>query len=163
MIDWIRSVLVKGQESLREKIKIEITDQPIDSAELSGNVENPAAGASLLFLGMVRQWTDGVETCHLEYDCHPSMAKKQLAKLAEQAIQQFDLLACHVVHRVGLLELGEISIALAVSSAHRKNSLQAVEWLMNSIKQSVPIWKKEHFPNGNTEWIHHGDRPSPIE
>ncbi len=90
----------------------------------------------------------------LDYECYPEMAEQKLAELESQARRRWPLVECCVVHRLGHLELGEISVAVAVSSPHRDDAFTAGRWLIDTIKQDVPIWKRENWADGTTEWVH---------
>ena len=137
------------------------TDQPID---LSGVVDaacRPAAGAVVLFLGTVRETTDGRRTTSLEYECYREMAEKKLAELETDARRKWPLVECSIVHRLGHLAVGETSVAIAVSAPHRREAFRAGEWLIDRVKQVVPIWKKENYADGTSDWVHPATEPQP--
>ncbi|HEY2841368.1 MAG TPA: molybdenum cofactor biosynthesis protein MoaE [Pirellulales bacterium] len=138
---------------------IELTHRPIDSAELLCKVGSNQAGAVVLFLGTVREMTGERRTIALDYECYPEMAQRQLADLEAQARARWPIIECAIVHRLGHLELGEASVAVAVSTAHRDVAFEAARWLIDTLKQVVPIWKKENWADGATEWIHPGLPP----
>ena len=133
---------------------IRLTDQPIDAAAAVDGVRSPNAGAIVLFLGTVRGATDGRETASLDYECYREMAEKELAGLESQARQRWRLEACSIVHRLGHMDVGEASIAIAVSSAHRREAFEAGQWLIDRVKEAVPIWKKENYADGTSDWVH---------
>lgn len=133
-----------------------LTTDPIDSAELIARVSGPAAGAVVLFLGTVRELTAGRRTLRLHYDCYPEMAERKLAELEVEAIQRWSLVGAVAIHRLGRLELSEASVAVAVSSAHRDAAFEAGRWLIDTLKEVVPVWKQEHWADGSTEWVHPG-------
>jgi molybdopterin synthase catalytic subunit len=135
---------------------IELTDQPIDPAAVLAQVAARDAGAVVLFLGTTREFTQGRQTASLDYECYPEMAQKQLAALESEARRRWHLCGCVVVHRLGHLEIGEASIAIAVSAPHRDVAFQAGQWLIDTIKQVVPIWKQENWADGTREWVHPG-------
>jgi molybdopterin synthase catalytic subunit len=135
---------------------IEITEFVIDPARVLDQVRTNAAGAVCLFLGTVRELTGDRRTDWLAYEAYREMAQRRLVELEESARRSFDLLKVAVVHRVGRLELGDIAVAVAVSSRHRSESFEACRWLMDTIKESVPIWKQEHYADGTEEWVHPG-------
>ncbi len=140
---------------------IQLTDQPIDAAAVLQAVRSPDAGAVVLFLGTVREMTDGRRTVALDYECYPEMAEKSMAKLEAQARKKWPLVGCVLVHRTGRLELGEASVAVAVSTPHRRDAFEAGGWLIDTLKQVVPIWKKENWADGQTQWVHPGcDAPA---
>jgi molybdopterin synthase catalytic subunit len=135
---------------------ISLTDKPIDPAGVLAEVASRDAGAVVLFLGTTREFTHGRRTASLDYECYPEMAEKKLAELASQARRRWPLTACAIVHRLGHLELGEASIAIAVSAPHRQAAFEAGQWLIDTIKEVVPIWKCENWADGTTEWVHPG-------
>jgi molybdopterin synthase catalytic subunit len=95
-------------------------------------------------------------TRSLEYEAYTEMARAKLAELDQQARNRWSLVECAVVHRLGHLDVGEVSVAIAVSSAHREPAFEAGKWLIDRIKQIVPIWKKENWADGTWEWVHPG-------
>ena len=133
---------------------IRLTDQPIETAAVLSSVQSPAAGAVVLFLGTVRAITGQRQTSSLEYECYTEMAEKELAELEAEARRRWPLAECMIVHRLGHLTVGESSVAIAVSSAHRRPAFEAGQWLIDSIKQVVPIWKKENYADGTSDWVH---------
>lgn len=138
---------------------IELTRDPIDTEALIRRVQCPAAGAVVLFLGTVREFTGGRRTVALEYEAYETMALAKLAELEQQAVQRWNLAATAIVHRLGRLELGETSVAVAVSAGHRRPAFEAGQWLIDTLKEIVPIWKRELWADGTTEWVHPG-KPS---
>ncbi len=133
---------------------IALTEQPICAADVLQTVSHPNAGANLLFLGTTREWTNQVQTAVLNYECYREMALQELQRLAQEAQQRWPLLGVHIVHRLGPVPVGEASLAVAVSSPHRAASFQAGEWLIETLKQVVPIWKQEVDAQGQTGWVH---------
>ncbi len=133
---------------------IELTRAAIDATAVLSRVQTPQAGAVVLFLGTTREMTKGRRTVALDYECYPAMADRKLRELETQARHQWPLVECLIVHRLGHLELGEASVAIAVSSVHREAGFAAAKWLIDTIKQVVPIWKQEHWDDGTQEWIH---------
>ncbi len=135
---------------------IQLTREPIDHAALTDSVRSTAAGAVVLFLGTVREFTQGVQTLSLNYEGYPEMAERQMQVLREQACARWPLVHAAIVHRLGALGLGEISVAVAVSAPHRKDAFEAGQFLIDELKRLVPIWKQEHWADGRTEWVHPG-------
>lgn len=136
---------------------IELTNEPIDTERVLRRVASNEAGAVVLFLGTTREFTRGRRTLSLDYECYPDMATKKLSELEVEARQRWPLVHCFIVHRLGHLELGEASIAIAVSSPHRQAAFDAGNWLIDTIKQVVPIWKQENWADGTSEWVHPGE------
>jgi molybdopterin synthase catalytic subunit len=135
---------------------IALTTHPIDAAAVAAQVASNEAGAVVLFLGTTREFTQGRRTASLDYECYPEMAEKKLAELEADARSRWPLVGCAIVHRLGHLELGEASIAIAVSSPHRDVAFAAGKWLIDTIKEIVPIWKQENWADGTSEWVHPG-------
>jgi molybdopterin synthase catalytic subunit len=133
---------------------VSLTDSPLDTAALLAQVASNDAGAIVLFLGTTREFTNGRQTASLDYECYPEMAEKKLAELEAEARRRWPLRGCAIVHRLGHLELGEASIAIAVSSPHRADAFAAGQWLIDTIKDVVPIWKQENWADGTSEWVH---------
>ncbi len=133
---------------------VELVRDPIDVAKLLAQVGSSQAGAVVLFLGTTREFTDGKQTVTLDYEAYDSMAKKKLAELENSAKEKWEIVDCGIVHRLGNVPLGEASVAIAVSSAHRATAFEAGRWLIDTLKVEVPIWKKEHWSDGTQEWVH---------
>lgn len=133
---------------------IELTDNPIDATALLQSAQQPAAGAVVLFLGITRQFTKGRETASLSYEAYREMAAKELERLEQQARERWPLVDCSIVHRLGEVPLAEASVAIAVSSPHRGDAFDAGRWLIDTLKETVPIWKQEHWADGAAEWVH---------
>jgi len=138
---------------------ISLTRAAIDSQALLDRVTVPAAGAVVLFLGTVRELTGDRRTLALDYEGYPEMAEKKLAELEAEARRRWPLCEVALVHRLGRLELTEASVAVAVSSPHRGAAFDAGRWLIDTLKEVVPIWKQEHWADGTTEWVHPGMKP----
>jgi molybdopterin synthase catalytic subunit len=138
---------------------IEITEAPIDHAALTERVRSNQAGAVCTFLGTVREVTGDRRTVLLEYEAYPEMAAKKLAELEGQARARWTILDVAMVHRVGRLDLGEISVVVSVSCPHRNEAFDACRWLIDTLKEVVPIWKRESWADGTEEWVHPGMNP----
>ncbi|MEM6799242.1 MAG: molybdenum cofactor biosynthesis protein MoaE [Planctomycetota bacterium] len=133
---------------------IKITDQPIDTAALLNAAQQPAAGAVVLFVGITREFTDGRQTNELSYEAYAPMAEQEMRRLCEAAKDRWPLVAAGIVHRIGVVPLAEASVAIVASSPHRADAFEAGQWLIDELKRSVPIWKREHYADGATEWVH---------
>lgn len=133
---------------------IELTTAPIDYAMLVEKVRSHAAGAVVLFLGTVREMTKGRQTLALDYEAYPEMALSKMQELDKEARERWPVIASGIIHRTGRLELGDISVAVAVSSPHRGQAFEAGQFLIDELKVRVPIWKKENWSDGTTEWVH---------
>lgn len=135
---------------------IELTNEPIDSAAVLAAVSSTHAGAVLLFLGTVRDTTGERHTESLDYECYPAMARQKLVELEAEARRRWTLIECALVHRLGHMDPGEASVAVAVSSPHRQAAFEAGKWLIDTLKEVVPIWKRENWADGTHEWVHPG-------
>jgi molybdopterin converting factor subunit 1 len=125
-----------------------IVREVIDMQRIVAGLKRGEDGASLVFEGIVRNQTRGRKTLYLDYEAYEEMALDQMESLASEALQQFQVRDVAVVHRLGRLEIGETSVLIAVASAHRAAAFDACRWLIDTLKRTVPIWKKEHFEDG---------------
>ncbi len=135
---------------------IQLTDNPIDTTALVDRARHPNAGAVVLFLGTTRELTAGRQTVALDYEAYREMAEQKLAELEAEARRRWPVIECIVVHRLGRVPLAEASVAIIVSTPHRHDAFAAGEWLIDSLKHNVPIWKREQWSDGTTEWVHPG-------
>lgn len=126
----------------------------IDQASLLASVADADAGATVLFLGTTRRHTGDAVTERLEYEAHSPMAVCELARLRDAALGRFSLVGCGIVHRLGVVGVGEASVAVATAAAHRHEAFAAAEWVMEEIKRSVPIWKCDESAAGERRWVH---------
>jgi molybdopterin synthase catalytic subunit len=130
-----------------------IQTEPIDVASLLSAMTHPTCGAVVLFLGTVRAVTGDRHTLALDYEAYPELAAKESARLVALAQERWPIHAVRLVHRVGHLLPGEISVALAVSCPHRAEAFAAAQFLIDEMKKSLPIWKRELCADGTTEWV----------
>jgi len=131
-----------------ETSSIAIVREKIETSVVLANIKQPEDGAVVVFEGIVRNHTRDRRTLFLEYEAYEEMALKQLEILATQARSQFAIREVAIVHRLGRLEIGETSVLIVVASAHRAAAFEACRWLIDTLKRTVPIWKKEHFEGG---------------
>jgi molybdopterin synthase catalytic subunit len=136
---------------------IRLQTEPIDYAALTEQVRTPACGGVVLFLGTVREVTGGRKTIALDYEAYPAMAEKKMTEIEQAVRGRWPVGELAMVHRLGHLELGEVSVAVAVSCPHREQAFEACRFAIDRIKDIVPIWKKENWADGATEWVHPGD------
>jgi molybdopterin synthase catalytic subunit len=135
---------------------IRLTSEEIDTHSLLESVRSNQSGAVVLFLGTVREMTDGQQTVALDYDAYPEMAEAKMAELEQEAREKWPIDQLAIVHRLGHLELGDVSVAIALSCPHRNQAFEAGRFLIDELKIRVPIWKKENWADGSTEWVHPG-------
>lgn len=125
-----------------------IVRSAIDTRHTLASLKRGEDGAALVFEGVVRNQTRGRRTLYLDYEAYEDMALQQLESLASEAINNFQIRDVAIVHRLGRLEIGETSVLIAVASAHRGPAFDACRWIIDTLKKTVPIWKKEHFEDG---------------
>jgi len=138
------------------QIAVSLTNDPIDFTALTESVRSPLAGAVVLFLGTVRELTGGRRTVALDYEAYPDMARDRMQAIADEACSRWPVVAAGIVHRLGRMELGDASVAVAVSCPHRKDAFEAGRFLIDRLKEEVPIWKQENWADGSKEWVHPG-------
>jgi molybdopterin synthase catalytic subunit len=143
-----------------QRKRVRLTEDPIDPTAIAASLKRGEDGALVLFDGIVRDNTRGRPTLYLFYEAYPDMALAQMKLLAAQALADFPIRDLAIVHRLGRLDIGETSVAIAVASAHRAAAFDACRFLIDTLKKTVPIWKKEFFQEGAV-WAH-GD-PFPPE
>jgi molybdopterin synthase catalytic subunit len=135
---------------------IQLTRDPIDHPTLTENVRRPHCGAVVTFLGTVRDLTEGQVTTALDYEAYPPMAEKKMAEIEAETRSRWPVGELLLVHRLGRLDVGEVSVAVAVSCPHRAQAFEACRYAIDRLKELVPIWKKENWADGRTEWVHPG-------
>jgi molybdopterin synthase catalytic subunit len=136
---------------------IQLTTEPIDYHALTEQVRRRDCGAVVLFLGTVREVTGGRVTTALDYEAYPRMAEKKMAEIERETCQRWPVGEMAIVHRLGHLDVGEVSVAVAVSCPHRAQAFEACRYAIDRIKEVVPIWKKENWADGGSEWVHPGN------
>ncbi len=131
---------------------VEITDKPIKIDEVIKSVTSENAGAIDVFIGTVRNKTKGKTVVKLDFEAYEPMAITEMQKIVNTAKQKWSIEKIAVVHRVGLLEIGDVPVVIAVSTPHRKDSFDACQFVIDTLKETVPIWKKEIFEDGEV-WV----------
>jgi len=131
---------------------VRVSDEPIDAAALAQAVRTDGSGALASFVGVVRNEHHGHRVHHLVYEAYPPMAERELRLIVDAARLRWDLQGVAIAHRTGRLEVGEASVAIVVAAAHRKEALEACAFAIETLKKTVPIWKKE-FSDEGEEWI----------
>lgn len=130
-----------------------ITHEPIDPGPLLEEATSSSDGAVLLFLGVVRNHNEGREVGFLEYEAYAGMAEATLREIAAEARDRWDTGGIAVVHRIGRLEIGETSVAIAVAAPHRAEAYEASRYVIEELKKRVPIWKREGYLDGARDWL----------
>src|SRR5919204_5719882 len=136
----------------QQRILYKLAQDPIDMRELTDFVADPSAGAITTFVGTTRNTNDGRRVIRLEYECYPGMAEKEMSKIGAEALARWPIKKIAMIHRLGRVDIGEASVAIAVSSSHRHAAFEACHYAINQLKETVPIWKKELYEGGEL-WI----------
>jgi molybdopterin synthase catalytic subunit len=129
-----------------------IVEGPIDELALENEVRTDADGAVIVFRGVARRQSRGREVVHLEYEAYPEMAEKVMAQIGDEMKSRFPISRVAIVHRTGVLQIGQASVVIAVSAPHRGEAFAAAQYAIDRLKQIVPIWKKEVWSDGS-QWI----------
>ena len=140
-------------------MRYDVVTGPIDARELESVVTHPGAGAICTFTGIVRDNSRGQSVTHLDYEAYAEMAVPQMRKIGAEIKERWPGARVAMAHRTGHLEIGEASVVVSVSAPHRHEAISACQWGIDRLKESVPIWKKEHAADG-THWIE-GDAAKP--
>ena len=133
---------------------VRLTHDTIDFARLTDAVRRDHCGAVVLFLGTVRDVTGDQRTAWLDYEAYPGMAEKTLVQIEADARSRWPIGEIVIEHRLGRLDVGEISVAIALSCPHRAEAFEACQWTMDRVKELAPIWKRENAPGGDSFWVH---------
>jgi molybdopterin synthase catalytic subunit len=144
-------------------MRVRLVDHPIDVATLIAEVGDDSCGASAVFLGCVRDVNDGRSVSGIEYSAYRAMAEREMETIASEARDSFGVERLIVEHRLGTLGLGDVSVAVVVAHAHRAPALDACRYVIEQLKQRVPIWKLEHYADGTREWVGASTRPANSE
>jgi molybdopterin synthase catalytic subunit len=137
---------------MSNNIDIELNSTPLSISACETFIESPDAGGAVVFIGTVRNKTQAKTVTRLEFEAYAPMAIKEIHKIAEQALEKFSILKVAIHHRVGVLDIGEIPVVIAVSAAHRGAAFAACQYCIDTLKETVPIWKKEIFEDGEV-WV----------
>lgn len=156
----------QGPGEIRERGRrwLRLQDAPLDLAAALDFLKAPRAGGVCLFTGTTRQWTEedegrARETLRLDYECYRPMALKELAGLSEEAERRWpDLERVVILHRLGTVPVAEASVAVGTATPHRAEAFESARFLIDTLKKQIPIWKRENFADGQTEWVE-GDAP----
>ena len=143
---------VMPEDQHDRRISSRTTPDLIDMQELNDFVADPGAGAMVSFVGTTRDTNEGRRVIRLEYECYPGMAEKEMTKIGRQVLERWPVLKIAMIHRLGRVDIGQASVAIAVSSSHRHAAFEACHYAINSLKETVPIWKKELYEGGQL-WI----------
>lgn len=139
---------------MNERVLVSVTDSPI-GMEVAASLASLSDGALVSFLGVVRDSSESKEVVGLDYEAWDEMAEKEMRRLAEEALERWQIGSVAIVHRTGRLDVGEVSVVIAVSAPHREQAFDACRWIIDTLKQTVPMWKKELFADGTSSWVDH--------
>ncbi|HEX6576221.1 MAG TPA: molybdenum cofactor biosynthesis protein MoaE [Gemmatimonadaceae bacterium] len=134
-------------------IRSAVVSDPIDVVALTQEAASPSAGATAIFLGTVREQNEGREVTGIEYSAYEEMAVKEMRSILDEACSKFGLASAIAVHRTGELAIGEASIAVVLSHAHRGPAMDALRYIVDETKSRAPVWKLEHYIDGSREWV----------
>ena len=137
----------------------EITDGVIEQASAA----SAEAGAMVVFTGIVRNHNEGQAVQSLEYEAHDDLAKSEGEDILATARSLFDIEEVHCIHRVGRLQIGDVAVMVTVTAAHRKAAFEASQYVIDEVKRRVPIWKREVYTDGKSEWLSAGQRTTPAQ
>ena len=129
-----------------------ITNEKISTSDFARSLQASSDGAVVTFEGVVRNHSNGQKTLYLEYEAYNAMAIRKMEEIGAEAKSKFDIHSVGIIHRVGRLEIGEASVAIVVTAAHRRQAFEACHYLIDRLKQVVPVWKKEYFESGAV-WV----------
>ena len=138
---------------------VQLTHDPIDPQACLELVRHPHSGAVVLFVGTVRDLTGEQVTVFLDYEAYPPMAEKKMAEIEAETRQRWTVQNVAMIHRLGRLAVGEISVAVAISAPHRAAAFEACQFAIDTLKELVPIWKRENAPDGSGSWVHQSTKP----
>lgn len=136
--------------------RVKVQDEALSVTEVFAFLQEGNVGAIDIFVGTTRRFTDGKETVRLEYDTYPEMAVAELTRIGCEALERWPLERVVLIHRSGVVACGEASVIVGASAPHRSAAFEACRFLIDTLKERAPIWKKEHFADGSREWVEEG-------
>lgn len=136
-----------------------LTDAAIDAAALAAGLADAAAGACITFEGWVRNRNDGRAVLRLDYQAYAKLAQSEGERILGEAARRFEILAARCTHRTGSLAIGDLAVWVGVSAGHRDAAFAACRYIIDEVKRRVPIWKNEHYADGESGWLHPDNTP----
>jgi molybdopterin synthase catalytic subunit len=152
-----------AEETQTEETWLRLTEGVLAVEAVSAFLSVPRAGGVCLFVGITRRWTGEAETVRLEYECYEAMALREMERLAGEAVGRWSLERVALHHRVGVVPVAEASVVVGASAPHRADAFAACRYLIDALKETVPIWKREVYADGRTEWIEGAGRKPKVE
>ncbi len=137
----------------QENIKVEILDKPLCIETACAFVDDPACGATDVFIGRVRNTHEGQDVGGITYDIHTGLAEKTLRDICTETLSRWPETRCYVAHYKGELPVGGISVIIAVAAPHRAETFEACRYIIEELKKRAPVWKQEHYPDGKSAWL----------
>lgn len=134
-------------------VEVFLTDEPLESLDALRRVGTTADGATLTFEGRVRDLNEGRRVARLTYEAYREMAEKELRQICEEAATRFEVAEIVAAHRIGILELGEVSVSISVAAPHRAPCYEASRYVIEELKRRLPIWKHEEYTDGTASWV----------
>lgn len=144
---------------MSDKIWVHLQTDRLKMDKVVRFLYDPRAGGVDIFAGTTRQWTDRKETAELSYECYEAMALKEMERLVMEACDRWPVVKACLIHRLGVVPVAEASVIIGVSTPHRVDAFEACRYLIDRLKIQVPIWKKEYYTDGSTEWVQGKSRP----
>lgn len=142
-----------------ETIWVHLQEDMLDINQVARFLYHPKAGGVDIFAGTTRQWTDKKETVELSYECYEALARKEMDTLIHQALAKWPVVKACMIHRLGVVPVAEASVIIGVATPHRTDAFEACRYLIDRLKVQVPIWKKEYYADGTTEWVQGNAKP----
>lgn len=135
------------------RILVAVQDEPLDLELVDEFLRDERSGAVCIFTGTTRRWTGSAETLRLDYEAYDAMAEAVMRGLVEESVSRWRVSGVAVLHRTGQVPVAEASVIIGVSAPHRAHAFEACRWLIDTLKTEVPIWKKESYADGRSEWV----------
>ncbi len=144
-------------------LRVGIQAERLDVGEVDAFLRDERAGAVCIFTGTTRRWTGDAETNRLEYEAYGTMAEAVMRELAERARERWQITRVALVHRIGTVPTAEASVVVGVSAPHRDHAFKSCRWLIDTLKTEVPVWKKELYADGRSEWVGPSRNDPPVD
>ena len=142
-----------------DAIWVHLQQEVLDIKKVAEFLYHPQAGGVDIFAGTTRQWTDKKETIKLSYECFDALALKEMEALTNQVLEKWPVVKTCIIHRLGVVPVAEASVIIGVATPHRADAFEACRYLIDRLKVQVPIWKKEFYADGTTEWVQGNSKP----
>ena len=151
-----KSFIFHPSQAVEELMKgnlFQLTSRTFETHHFVSDMQNHAAGAYTSFEGWVRNHNEGKDVTSLEYEAYPDLASKEGCRILAEALEKFDIIDCRCIHRTGHLQIGESAVWVGTTAKHREEAFTACRYIIDEVKVRVPIWKKEHYADGDSGWV----------